>query len=269
LTPSNNLQHQRKMSRKFFVGGNWKMNGSKNTNLSLIEGLNKGPRPDKSTMDLLVAPPIVYLSQVQHDLSSDFLVGAQNIHSDPSGAFTGEVSPTMLKDVGVNWVILGHSERRNIFGESNEFVGKKGHSAVNHGLSIIFCCGELLKDRQQGKTEDIVFAQLAPIKDLKDWSKVVLAYEPVWAIGTGVVATPQQAQETQASIRKWLATNVSQEVANSIRIIYGGSVKPQNCEELAKQPDIDGFLVGGASLQSNDFLGIINGSAQALKTKGH
>jgi len=145
---------------------------------------------------------------------------------------------------------------------------KKVVAALKQDLSVVFCCGELLKDRQEGHTEKIIFDQLAPLKSLGDqWAKIVIAYEPVWAIGTGVVATPQQAQDTQAAIRKWLLDNVSSKVSQETRIIYGGSVKPNNCEELAKQFDIDGFLVGGASLVATDFLGIISGSEKSLKSK--
>jgi len=243
------------------------MNGSKQSNAILVEAINKAPLP--SNIEVLVAPPFVYLTQVQQLLSNVVHLGAQNAYFENSGAFTGDVSPPMLKDLGIHWVILGHSERRNTFGETNEVVGKKVTAALKQDLSVIFCCGELLKERQEGKTEQVVFDQLAPLKSLGDqWAKVVIAYEPVWAIGTGVVATPQQAQETQAAIRKWLNSNVSVEVAHETRIIYGGSVKPGNCEELAKQPDIDGFLVGGASLVASDFLGIISGSEKSLKSKG-
>jgi len=244
------------------------MNGSRQSNSVLIEAINKASIP--ANIEVLVAPPYVYLTHVQAQLSKNILLAAQNAHSEAKGAFTGEVSPNMLKDLGIDWVVLGHSERRHGFGESNEFVGKKVLSSVNLGLSVIFCCGELLKERQEGKTEHIVFEQLAPLKALGDnWSKVVIAYEPVWAIGTGVVATPQQAQDTQAAIRNWLSQNVSVKVASETRIIYGGSVKPDNCEELSKQKDIDGFLVGGASLVANDFLGIISASEKGIKNKNH
>jgi len=153
---------------------------------------------------------------------------------------------------------LGHSERRTIFKESAELVGLKATAAIAAGLSVIFCCGELLEEREASQTDAVVQSQLRPLIGKVDWSKIVIAYEPVWAIGTGKVATPEQAQETQASIRNWIKESVSNEVAASVRIIYGGSVKPDNCKELAQQPDIDGFLVGGASLQADSFIAIVN-----------
>jgi len=193
-------------------------------------------------------------------------VAAQNSWKEKKGAFTGETSPEQLADSGIGWVILGHSERRSIFGEGAELIGEKTLSAIGCGLSVIFCCGELLEERKSGKTQEVVFAQLKPLKGLKpqDWKRIVIAYEPVWAIGTGVVATPEQAQETQLAIRKWLADNISKEVAATTRIIYGGSVNGKNCQDLAKQPDIDGFLVGGASLKADEFLTICaSGKAKA------
>eukprot|EP01127_Copromyxa_protea_P010098 TRINITY_DN2430_c0_g1_i2.p1 TRINITY_DN2430_c0_g1~~TRINITY_DN2430_c0_g1_i2.p1 ORF type:complete len:216 (+),score=57.75 TRINITY_DN2430_c0_g1_i2:39-686(+) len=209
-------------SRKFFVGGNWKMNGSVSFTDSLLKELNAGGLPN--SVDVLVAPPSVYLSQAQSKASSQIKVSAQNCWKDEKGAFTGEVSPEMIKDLGLEWVILGHSERRNIFGESNEIVGKKTEAALKTGLNVVFCCGELLEDRESGKTDSIVQAQLRPLLSLNkaDWSKIVIAYEPVWAIGTGKVASPEQAQDTHASIRKWLRENVDKSVADSTRIIYGG-----------------------------------------------
>jgi len=174
------------------------------------------------------------------------------------GPFTGENSSEQLVDAGIQWVILGHSERRSIFSEGNELVGEKTKNALAVGLSVIFCCGELLEERKSGRTEEVVFAQLKPLQSIKpqDWQHVVIAYEPVWAIGTGVVATPEQAQETQKAIRQWLERNISKDMAVSTRIIYGGSVNAKNSQDLSKQPDIDGFLVGGASLKADEFLQI-------------
>jgi len=164
----------------------------------------------------------------------------------------------MLKDMEVEWVILGHSERRNVFGESNELVGKKVAFALKAGLKVMACIGEKLEEREAGNTTHICFSQLQAIKEhVADWSKVVIAYEPVWAIGTGKTATPQQAQEVHAAIRQWMTQHVSAEVAQSVRIIYGGSVTGANSKELASEKDIDGFLVGGASLKP-EFLSIIN-----------
>eukprot|EP01127_Copromyxa_protea_P008021 TRINITY_DN1826_c0_g1_i1.p1 TRINITY_DN1826_c0_g1~~TRINITY_DN1826_c0_g1_i1.p1 ORF type:complete len:168 (-),score=38.69 TRINITY_DN1826_c0_g1_i1:37-540(-) len=164
----------------------------------------------------------------------------------------------MIKDLGLEWVILGHSERRSIFGESNELIGQKTEAALKVGLNVVFCVGESLEQRETDKTDEIVQAQLQPLVGKVDWSKIVIAYEPVWAIGTGKVATPEQAQDTHNSIRKWLQENVSEEVAASTRIIYGGSVNASNCKDLATRPDIDGFLVGGASLQVESFVAIVN-----------
>uniref|UniRef100_UPI00359030F8 Triosephosphate isomerase n=1 Tax=synthetic construct TaxID=32630 RepID=UPI00359030F8 len=250
------------MARKFFVGGNWKMNGTQESIKSLVETLNANNLDNK--VEVVIAPPAVYLPQVRQQLRKDIQVAAQNCYTKGSGAFTGEISPEMLKDLGIPWVILGHSERRNIFGESDELVAEKVKHALEAGLKVIFCIGETLEEREAGKTTEVVARQLKAIAKKiseSDWSKVVIAYEPVWAIGTGKVATPEQAQEVHAAIRKWLASNVSAEVAESTRIIYGGSVNGSNCAELAKQPDIDGFLVGGASLKP-EFVDIINAKKQ-------
>lgn len=164
-----------------------------------------------------------------------------------------------LKDSGINWTILGHSERRTILNESDEVVASKTKAAVDGGLSVIWCCGESLEERESGKTVEVVTKQLAALKEKigSDWSKIVVAYEPIWAIGTGKVATTEQAQEVHAALRKWLRENVDAKAADETRILYGGSVSEKNCKELAKQPDIDGFLVGGASLKPA-FVDIIN-----------
>lgn len=206
-----------------------------------------------------MAPPTVYLAHVRATLASPMTVAAQNCYKEAKGAFTGETSPAMLADLRVPAVIVGHSERRNIFGESNELVGDKVRAALQHGLNVVFCCGEQLADREAGKTEEVVFAQLAPLKalDKEAWRKVIIAYEPVWAIGTGKVATPEQAQATHSAVRAWLRENVGDDVARTTRIQYGGSVNAKNCDELAQQADIDGFLVGGASLKVDEFLAIV------------
>uniref|UniRef100_A0A6B2LEZ1 Triosephosphate isomerase n=1 Tax=Arcella intermedia TaxID=1963864 RepID=A0A6B2LEZ1_9EUKA len=198
-------------------------------------------------------------------VSPGVLVAAQNAWKEPKGAYTGEVSVEQLRESGVRWVILGHSERRSIFAEGDALVGEKSLVAVRSGLSVVFCCGELLEERKGGTTLQVVIRQLSPLKGLKpeEWKKIVIAYEPVWAIGTGVVATPEQAQETHRQIRQWLADQVSPEVAQTTRIIYGGSVNGKNCLELARQPDIDGFLVGGASLKADEFITICLSGQQA------
>lgn len=242
---------------KFFVGGNWKCNGNKESIAKLVLDLNQSTLEDG--VDVVVAPPMVYLDQVVRALNPRIEVSAQNSWVGAGGAFTGEVSAEMLTNIGVGWVILGHSERRHIIGESSEFIGKKEAYALSQNLKVIGCVGELLEDREAGKTFDVVFAQLKAMADsVPSWINVVIAYEPVWAIGTGKVASPQQAQEVHAAIRQWLVENVSPEVASQTRIIYGGSVNGANSQELAKQEDIDGFLVGGASLKGPEFATICN-----------
>ncbi|XP_074539587.1 triosephosphate isomerase B [Halichoeres trimaculatus] len=247
------------MSRKFFVGGNWKMNGDKKSLGELIQTMN-GATVDPN-VEVVCGAPSIYLDFARSKLDAKFGVAAQNCYKVPKGAFTGEISPAMIKDCGVNWVILGHSERRHVFGESDELIGQKTAHALESGLGVIACIGEKLDEREGGITEKVVFAQTKFIADnVKDWSKVVLAYEPVWAIGTGKTASPQQAQEVHEKLRGWLKTNVSEAVANSVRIIYGGSVTGGTCKELGSQKDVDGFLVGGASLKP-EFVEIINARA--------
>jgi triosephosphate isomerase (TIM) len=185
-------------------------------------------------------------------------VAAQNVYDKPNGAFTGEISVSQLKDSGIAWTILGHSERRTILKESDETVAAKTKYATENSVGVIWCCGESLADREAGKTIAVVTAQLAALKaQISDWSKIVIAYEPIWAIGTGKVATTEQAQEAHAAIREWLRKEVGDKVADETRILYGGSVTEKNCGDLSKQPDIDGFLVGGASLKPA-FVDIIN-----------
>lgn len=243
-------------NRKFFVGGNWKMNGNKESIDGIIKFLNEGNL--SADTDVAVAPPACYLEYTRGKLNEKVNVVAQNCYKVEKGAFTGDISPAMIKDIGCQGVILGHSERRHVFGESDQLVGEKVAHALSAGLMIIPCIGEKLEEREAGKTTEVCFRQLKAIADnVSDWSKVVLAYEPVWAIGTGKVATPDQAQEVHAELRKWLTSNVSKEVSDSLRILYGGSVSASNCKELAQKPDIDGFLVGGASLKP-DFVQIIN-----------
>lgn len=232
------------------------MNGSKAVIKEIIDFLNEGPLDPE--VEVVCGAPSIYLEYTKSILPSNIALAAQNCYKTKSGAFTGEISPAMIKDVGVNWVILGHSERRNVFGEKDELIGEKVGHALDEGLSVIACIGELLEEREAGKTTDVVFAQMSAIsKHVKDWSRVVIAYEPVWAIGTGKTASPAQAQEVHAQLRQWLKEKVSESVSASTRIIYGGSVTAGNCKELAKEADIDGFLVGGASLKK-DFVQIVN-----------
>uniref|UniRef100_A0A803LGJ7 Triosephosphate isomerase n=1 Tax=Chenopodium quinoa TaxID=63459 RepID=A0A803LGJ7_CHEQI len=235
---------------------------------------------------VVVAPPFVYIDQVKNSLTSRIEVSAQNCWISKGGAFTGEIrlrfvtykgtqyysslqlaSVEQLKDLGCQWVILGHSERRHVIGEKDEFIGKKAAYALSQGVGVIACIGELLEEREAGKTFDVCYQQMKAfagklsiiyVNALPSWDNVVVAYEPVWAIGTGKVASPEQAQEVHVAVRDWLKKNVSEEVASKTRIIYGGSVNGGNCAELAKKEDIDGFLVGGASLKGPEFATIIN-----------
>ncbi|KAM7310756.1 triosephosphate isomerase [Ixodes scapularis] len=242
--------------RKFCVGGNWKMNGNKSSIKEICDML-KTAKLDPNT-EVVLGCPAPYLDYVRRILPAAIAVSAQNCYKVEKGAFTGEISPAMIKDCGATWVILGHSERRNVFKESDELIGDKVHHALESGLNVIACIGELLEEREAGKTEEVVYRQTAAIAGkVTDWNRVVLAYEPVWAIGTGKTASPEQAQEVHAQLRQWLSKNVSPDVAKKVRIQYGGSVTAANCQELAKKPDVDGFLVGGASLKP-EFVEIIN-----------
>lgn len=235
---------------------NWKMNGRKKCLGELICTLNAANVP--AGTEVVCAPPTAYIDFARQKLDPKIAVAAQNCYKVTNGAFTGEISPGMIKDLGATWVVLGHSERRHVFGESDELIGQKVSHALAEGLGVIACIGEKLDEREAGITEKVVFEQTKVIADnVKDWSKVVLAYEPVWAIGTGKTATPQQAQEVHEKLRGWLKSNVNDGVAQSTRIIYGGSVTGATCKELASQPDVDGFLVGGASLKP-EFVDIIN-----------
>lgn len=244
-------------SGKFFVGGNWKCNGTKESITKLVSDLNSATL--EADVDIVVAPPFVYIDQVKSSLTNRVEISAQNCWIGKGGAFTGEISAEQLKDLGCQWVILGHSERRHVIGEKDEFIGKKAAYALNQGLGVIACIGELLEEREAGKTFDVCYQQLKAFADaLPSWENVVIAYEPVWAIGTGKVASPDQAQEVHVAVRDWLKKNVSEEVASKTRIIYGGSVNGGNCAELAKKEDIDGFLVGGASLKGPEFATIVN-----------
>ncbi|OAY52377.1 triosephosphate isomerase, chloroplastic [Manihot esculenta] len=241
----------------FFVGGNWKCNGTKESITKLVSDLNDAKL--ETDVDVVVAPPFLYIDQLKASLTDRIEISAQNSWVGKGGAFTGEISAEQLKDIGCKWVILGHSERRHIIGEDNEFIGKKAAYALSQGLGVMACIGELLEEREAGKTFDVCFEQLKAFADaVPSWDNIVIAYEPVWAIGTGKVATPVQAQEVHAAVRDWLKKSVSEEVASKTRIIYGGSVNGGNCAELAKQEDIDGFLVGGASLKGPEFATIIN-----------
>lgn len=247
------------MTRKFFVCGNWKMNGSKKSIAELIQTLNTAKLDPN--VEVVCAAPAIYLELTRSKLDPKFSVAAQNCYIVPSGGFTGEISPAMIKDCGMDWVVLGHSTRRHIFGESNEFIGQKVAHAQENDLGVIVCIGETREEKEKGITDQVIFAQMKAIADnVKDWNKVVLAYEAGWAIGTGNAASPQHVQQIHAKVREWLKNNVSEAVANSVRIIYGGSVRGDTCRELAAQKDIDGFIVGKGSLKP-EFIDIINAKA--------
>ncbi|PFH48809.1 hypothetical protein AMATHDRAFT_76525 [Amanita thiersii Skay4041] len=247
------------MARKFFVGGNFKMNPmTREAKVSLVSGLNNADL-DPAT-EVVIAPPSLYLIPVLETVRKEVAVSAQNCYCKDSGAFTGELSPKQLVDAGIPYVILGHSERRTIFHEDSALVASKVRAALDASLKVILCIGETLAERESGQTGKVCESQLQAVVRVTnedDWNNIVVAYEPVWAIGTGKVATTQQAQETHAEIRTYLTKAVSPNVAATTRIIYGGSVTAANCKELAKQPDVDGFLVGGASLKP-EFVDIIN-----------
>uniref|UniRef100_A0A1I7XT30 Spliceosome-associated protein CWC27 homolog n=1 Tax=Heterorhabditis bacteriophora TaxID=37862 RepID=A0A1I7XT30_HETBA len=211
------------MTRKFFVGGNWKMNGDKASIDGIVTFLNQSAGVDN--VDIIVAPPSPYLAYVKDQLKSSVKVAAQNSYKVAKGAFTGEISPAMLKDLGLEWVILGHSERRHVFGEQDELVAEKTVHALENNVNVIFCIGEKLEEREAGNTKEVNFRQLQSLVDKKvNWDHIVIAYEPVWAIGTGKTASPAQAQEVHGWIREFLKEKVSADVANKIRIIYGGVV---------------------------------------------
>lgn len=247
------------MGRKFFVGGNFKMNGTIKSITEIIENLNKAKLDEN--VEVVIAPPSLYLLLAREHLRKGLEVAAQNVFDKPNGAFTGEISVDQLRESGITWTILGHSERRVILQEDDSFVASKTKAAIDGGLGVVLCCGESLEQREANKTIEVVTTQLKAVADkIKDWSKIVIAYEPIWAIGTGKVATTEQAQEVHAAIRDWLKKEVSSVAAEETRILYGGSVTEKNSGELAKQADIDGFLVGGASLKPA-FVDIINSNS--------
>jgi len=246
--------------RKKIVAGNWKMNTLLKEGMELAKAVEKLEKEKKSDALVIIAPPYTHLSRV-NDLIDGVKLAAQNCASEESGAYTGEVSPDMLVSAGVEYVIIGHSERRSYYHEDDELLNRKTKLAISKGLKPIFCCGEVLEEREQGKLFDVIREQLAVgLAGLsrEDIGKVVIAYEPVWAIGTGVVATPDQAQEMHKFIRDLLIELFDREVAENMSILYGGSCKPSNAGELFANPDVDGGLIGGASLKAEDFLGIVN-----------
>ena len=248
------------MSRKHIVAGNWKMNNTLSETQTLLSAL----KDKKNTGDaqVIVAPTSINLQAAVATLQdSTIQVAAQNMHQEEKGAYTGEISASMLKDTGVHTVILGHSERRAYFHESDELLAQKVNTALSHELQVIFCFGEELEDRKSGKHFDVVERQLKNAifhLTASQWSQIVLAYEPVWAIGTGETASPEQAQEMHAFIRKTVQDSYDATTAGQVTILYGGSVKPSNAKDIFSKPDVDGGLIGGASLKADDFFEIVN-----------
>ncbi|GGG51467.1 triosephosphate isomerase [Croceivirga lutea] len=245
--------------RSKIVAGNWKMNKNLTETEALVSEL-VAKVPD-TTAEVIIAPTFVNLqSAAKHVENSIIQVAAQNMHFADNGAFTGEISAEMLKDIDVDIVILGHSERRSHFGETDDLLAKKVNQAIEKGMRVIFCFGEELEDRKSGNHFNVVASQLKNglyALPAEAWSKIVLAYEPVWAIGTGETASPEQAQEMHAFIRKEIEEAYNSGISEKVTILYGGSVKPNNAEEIFSQPDVDGGLIGGASLKCDDFTAII------------
>lgn len=254
--------------RRLFVAGNWKMNTLAKSAVDLASAMAKAVPADIPEVEVAVCPPFPYLASVARAIAGSGVgLGAQNAYFEKPGAFTGEVSVEMLLDLGCNWVILGHSERRQILGETDALISKKTAAAVQKGLNVILCVGELLAQRQAGETEAVLDSQMQGSLDGIDaaaMSRIVIAYEPVWAIGTGLTATTEQAELAHRHLRTWLEKRYNPEVAASTRILYGGSVKASNAQSLMEQPNVDGALVGGASLKVEDFLPIVQG-AQAVR----
>lgn len=250
--------------RKYLIGGNWKCNGTMASVAEIVKTFNAaGPIP--ANVEVAICAPYIHIGVTLATLREDIAVGAQNCGvSEKMGAYTGEICASQLVDAGVEWVIIGHSERREGFemaGEDEELCAKKLKVALDAGLKVMFAIGEKKEERESGVTMEVCAKQLEPAAKLlseEDWANVAIAYEPVWAIGTGLTATPEMAQETHKSIRDWVAENVSAEVAKAVRIQYGGSMKGANAKDLLAQPDIDGGLIGGASLKA-DFFNVVNG----------
>ncbi len=244
--------------RRPFVAGNWKMHGSRDENARLLDGLLQS-LPAQTSADIAVCPPFVYLWEIARLLKSSVVaLGAQSVCAEAVGAFTGEVSAAMLRDVGCTYVIVGHSERRAIYREDDALVARKFLAAQSQSLVPILCVGETLEERDRGQTTSVVSRQLAAVLDVAGvaaLANAVVAYEPVWAIGTGKTATPEQAQEVHAHIRAEVA-KLDAKIAAQLRILYGGSVKAANAREIFAMPDVDGGLIGGASLKADEFLKI-------------
>lgn len=247
--------------RKKVIAGNWKMNNDLEQSASLINGLKDLLKNEKPNCDVIICPPFTSLTESKKLIDGSVIkLGAQNMHFEDSGAFTGEISASMLKSAGCEYVIIGHSERRTLFGDTDKTLNKKLKKALEVGLKPIFCVGELLEERESEITKDVVKTQVEiGLFDVsaEEMKNVIIAYEPVWAIGTGKTATPEQAQEVHEFIRDLIEILYSKKIADHLVIQYGGSVKPDNAKELLSQKDIDGALVGGACLKADMFMGII------------
>lgn len=251
--------------RKPIIAGNWKMNNTAKDGVALVEALK--PLVKDANCEVVVCVPAIDIPAVSEAVKgTNIALGAQNVHFAEKGAYTGEISAAMLLEYGVKYVIIGHSERRQYFGETDETVNKRTHAALNAGLIPIVCIGETLEERESGKTEAVLDRQIEEgMKGIDDISKIVIAYEPVWAIGTGKTATSEQANETIGYIRKKVAEVFCPKCAEKVRIQYGGSMNPGNCKQLMAMPEIDGGLIGGASLKAPDFSAIVNYDKQGLK----
>jgi len=247
--------------RQKIVAGNWKMHKNAEETEDLLNDLIDKLPTDKE-VQIVVAPTFINLSSaVSHLEFTNIAVAAQNVHQAESGAFTGEISADMLKSIGVNTVIIGHSERRAYFNESDALLASKTDTALKHDMTVIFCFGEELKDRQSGNHFNVVENQLKDglfHLEAKSWENIILAYEPVWAIGTGETASPEQAQEMHEFIRETVRKAFGSDIAEDVSILYGGSVKPENAKEIFGKPDVDGGLIGGAALKAVDFAAIVN-----------
>lgn len=257
-------------NKKPFIAGNWKMHMTIPEALDMVKALRK-KSPELEEAELVVIPPFTALSEISKEIEgSSIRLGAQNLFWEDKGAFTGEVSPLMLRDAGCQFVVIGHSERRQNFGETDETVNKRIKAALAHGLIPIMCIGESLDERKKGETIKKVETQITEgLKELafEEISKIIIAYEPIWAIGTGLTATPDQAEEVHSFIREKLEERYRNEISNYAIIIYGGSVKPSNTFSLLKEKNINGALVGGASLEANSFIQIAEEGIKAYKEK--
>jgi triosephosphate isomerase len=245
--------------KKTLIAGNWKMYKTPSESIEFVEKLIKNLK-NYEDRDILICPPFTSLYPVSQIIkNSSVKLGAQNVYFENEGAFTGEISPIMLKDIGVEYVICGHSERRNIFGETDEIINKKVKKVTENGMQPILCVGEKLEEREKAQTFEVVENQIRNcLSNFKDIEKLVIAYEPVWAIGTGKTALPQQAEEVHIFIRELIGKMYNNQIAENLIILYGGSVKPENIDQLMKEKDIDGVLVGGACLKIDSFLRIID-----------